>query len=128
MSDKPEPFNPFDPTGMLKTMRDANMDAWSKMMIQLVNTEGYAQATAAMLDAWLSSSAPFRKALDTATTQALINLNMPTRADIISLADRLTNIEMRLDDLEAKLDEGQRDRASAAASPRGRRSNAENHP
>src|SRR5262245_22715993 len=108
MSDKPEPFNPFDPTGMWKSMRDTNMDAWSKMMIQLVNTEAYAQATAAMLDAWLSSSAPFRKAIETTTTQTLINLNMPTRADIISLADRLTNIELRLDDLEAKLDEGLR--------------------
>jgi hypothetical protein len=128
MSDKPEPFNPFDPTGMWKSMRDTNMDAWSKMMIQLVNTEAYAQATAAMLDAWLSSSAPFRKAIETTTTQTLINLNMPTRADIISLADRLTNIEMRLDDLEAKLDEGLRNGAGAAASPRSRRSNAENHP
>jgi hypothetical protein len=124
MSDKAEPFNPFDPTGMWKTMRDSNMDAWSKMMIQLVNTEAYAQATAAMLDAWLSSSAPFRKALEMATTQALINLNMPTRGDVISLAERLTNIELRLDDLEARLDESQR----GGAGPRSRRSNAENHP
>jgi hypothetical protein len=36
--------------------------------------------------------------------QALANLNMPARADIVSLAQRLTNIEIRLDDLEAKLD------------------------
>jgi hypothetical protein len=128
MSDKAEPFNPFDPTGMLKTMRDSNMDAWSKMMIQLVNTEAYAKATAAMLDAWLSSSAPFRKALEMTTTQALVNLNMPTRDDVIRLAERLTNIELRLDDLEAKLDETQRGGAGAAASPRSRRSNAENHP
>lgn len=103
MSDKTESFDPFDPTGMFKSMRDANMDAWSKLMIQVVHTEAYAQASATMLDAWLSTSAPFRKALETAMTQALVNFNMPTRGDIISLADRLTNIEMRLDDLEAKL-------------------------
>ena len=30
---------------------------------------------------------------------------MPTRTDITGLAERLTHIEMRLDDLEAKLDE-----------------------
>ena len=35
-------FDPFDPTGMLKSMRTANLDAWSKMMIQLVRTEAYA--------------------------------------------------------------------------------------
>jgi hypothetical protein len=57
----------------------------------------------------------------------LINLNMPTRDDIISLAERLTNIEMRLDDLEAKLEEGKRG-GGAAASARNRRGNAEKHP
>jgi hypothetical protein len=70
-----------------------------------------------MLDAWLSSSTPFRKAIEMATTQALISLNMPTRGDVISLADRLTNIEMRLDDLEAKLAEAQRGAVGAAAKP-----------
>ena len=101
-------FNPFDPTGMLKTIRDANMDAWSKMMIELVNTDAYARVTGEMLDAWLSNSAPFRKAVEAALSRALANLNMPSRAEVISLAERLTNIEMRLDDMEAKLDESLR--------------------
>src|SRR5262245_15986414 len=105
MSQKPETPHPFDPTGMLKSMRDAGMDAWSKMMIQLVNSEAYAQATATMLDAWLTTSAPFRKAIESTMTQVLTQLNMPTRTDVTSLGERLTHIEMRLDDLEAKLDE-----------------------
>jgi hypothetical protein len=126
MSEKNETFNPFDPTGMFKTMRDSGMDAWSKAMIQLVNTEAYAQATAAMLDAWLTSSGPFRKAVESAMTQALVNLNMPTRADITSLAERLTNIEMRLDDLDAKLEEGRPGAAPPAPAPKGRRNSAEN--
>jgi BMFP domain-containing protein YqiC len=128
MSDKTETFNPFDPTGMLKTMRDSSMDAWSKMMIQMVNTEAYAQATATMLDAWLSTSAPFRKAIETAMTQVLTNLNMPTRGDVISLADRLTNIEMRLDDLEAKLEEMQHAANGAAARRPRKPSTPENQP
>jgi hypothetical protein len=101
-------FNPFDPTGLWKSMRDANMDAWSKMMIQMVNSDAYAQATGSLLDAWLSNSTPFRKMLETALAQALAGCQMPTRADVISLAERLTNIELRLDDLEAKLDAAQR--------------------
>jgi hypothetical protein len=108
MSQDNHSFNPFDPTGMLKNMRDAGMDSWSKMMVQAVNTEGYAQATGAMLDAWLSTSTPFRKALETALTQVLTGLNLPVRGDVVALAERLTNIEMRLDDLEAKLDESLR--------------------
>ena len=104
-SQKQEPFNPFDPTGMFKDMRYGTLDAWSKMMIQMVNTDVYAQATGAILDAWTSTSVPFRKAMETVMTQVLANLSMPTRNDVISLGERLTNIEMRLDDLEAKLDE-----------------------
>jgi hypothetical protein len=108
MSQTNDTFNPFDPTGVFKSIRDANMDAWSKMMIQFVNTDGCAEAIGTMLDAWLSTSGPFRKALEAAMTRVLTNLNMPNRADVTRLAERLTNIEMRLDDLEAKLDEGLR--------------------
>jgi len=118
MSQKNDTFNPFDPAGLFKGMRDTGMDAWSKVMIQLVHTEAYAQATAATLDAWLAASAPFRKVLETAMTQALTNLNMPTRTDVLSLAERLTHIEMRLDDLEARLEEGRKaGNAPASSSP-----------
>jgi hypothetical protein len=117
MSQQNDTFNPFDPAGMFKNVREAGMDAWSKAMIQFVNSEAYAQATAAMLDAWLTTSSPFRKAIESAMTQALINLNMPTRPDVIGLAERLTNIELRLDDLDAKLEESRRGPGNAAASP-----------
>ena len=105
MSQKSDYINPFDPTGMFKSMRDSSMDAWSKMMIQVVSSDAYAQASGTMLDAWLTNSAPFRNAIETTMTQALTQLNMPTRSDVTRIADRLTNIEMRLDDMEAKLEE-----------------------
>jgi hypothetical protein len=101
-------YDVFDPTGIFKSMRDTNMDAWSKMMLQLVNSEPYAEATGTMLDAWLTTSVPFRKALEASMAQVLAKLNMPTRGDVTSLAERLTNIEMRLDDLDAKLEESRR--------------------
>lgn len=90
---------------MLKEMRDANMDTWAKMMVEFVNTEDYAESTGAMLDAWLTTSGPLRKAMEKSMTQALAQLNLPSRDDITRIADRLTNIEMRLDDLDARLDE-----------------------
>jgi hypothetical protein len=114
MSQDNNVFNPFDPTGMLKSMRDANMDAWSKMMVQLVNTDAYAKATGMMLDTWLSSSTPFHKAMEATLTQIVGNLQMPSRADIIRLAERLTNLELKLDDLDAKLDALQRTGGKAA--------------
>jgi hypothetical protein len=42
---------------------------------------------------------------------------MPSRADVVSIAERMTNIEMRLDDLDAKLDTIQRSIMQAAAGP-----------
>ena len=97
--------NPFDPFGTWKQMRDANMDSWSKMMIDFVNSEQYSQATSAILDNYLTLSQPFQRALETTMTRTLTMLNMPTRAEVTSLAERMTNIEMRLDDLDARLDE-----------------------
>jgi hypothetical protein len=118
-------FNPFDPSGLLKQMRDANLDAWSKTMIELVHSDAYARATGALLDGWLSTSAPFRKALESAVTQALANLSLPSRGDVTALAERLTNIEMRLDDMDAKLDECLRAAAKPRAGSRARAGNGE---
>jgi hypothetical protein len=133
MSQPPDPVNPFDPFGTLRTARDVYMDTWSKAMLELVNSEGYAQATSRMLDSYLTVSNPVRKLLETSMAQVLAQLNMPTRADVISMAERMTNIELRLDDLDARFDQLERllrERPSApaasatpaaTAAPRGRR-------
>jgi hypothetical protein len=127
MTQKEETFNPFDPTGMFKEWRTSGMDGLSKMMIQMVQTDAYAQATGMMLDSWASSSAMFRKTMETIMAEVLAKLNMPTRADVISLAERLVNIEMRLDDLDAKLDEKQRGPRKAVAAAKGKPSNGESN-
>ncbi len=105
MSQSSDSVNPFDPFSTWRQARDAYLDAWSKAMIDLVNTEAYAESTGRMLDSYLTLSTPARKIMEQTMTQVLAQLNMPTRSDIISLAERLTNIEMRLDDLDAKLDQ-----------------------
>ncbi len=115
-SKQPEPLNPLDPFGALRTMRDANMESWSKMMIELVNSEAYSQMMSRWANTYFTVSQPFQQLLDTAMTRVLTQLNMPTRDDVTRLAERLTNIETRLDDLDAKLDEFQR--AARPASPR----------
>ena len=96
-----KPFDPFEP---FRGMRDAYLDAMAKVMVEAVNTEGYAQATGAMLDNSLTISAPFREAMEKSMLQVLQQLSMPSRQDFIALADRFTNLEMRLDDMDAKLD------------------------
>lgn len=127
MSQPPDPLNPFDPFGAMRTARDAYMDTWSKTMLDLVNSEGYAEATSRMLDSYLTMSSPMRKLLESSMTQVLAQLNMPTRADVISVAERMTNIEMRLDDLDARFDQLEhllRERPSAPAAAASQRASA----
>jgi hypothetical protein len=104
------------------------MDAWSKMMIDLVNTDAYGQATGTVLDTWLTSSGPFRKVLEKVMTQVVSNFGMASRSDISNLSDRLTNIEMRLDDLDAKLDELLRAGRKAAPGPKAKPNTMEKEP
>jgi polyhydroxyalkanoic acid synthase PhaR subunit len=108
----------FDPMEPWKGVRDIYMDAWGKTMVDMVNSEAYAQATGAVLDTYLTVSAPFREAVEKAMLKTLEQLAMPTRADVVSIAERMTNIEMRLDDLDAKLDGIQRLIVQAGAGPR----------
>jgi hypothetical protein len=112
MSDPSESSKPFDPLEAWKNMRDASLEAWAKVMTDWVNTPAYAQATGVTLDTYLSASAPFREALQKSMVLALQQLGLPTRADFESLAERMTSLEMRLDDIDAKLDQLTRPRAA----------------
>jgi len=104
MGDKAKSAKPFDPMEPWRGARDVYLDAWAKTMVDMVNTEAYAQATGTMLDMYLTASTPFREAVEKAMLKTLEQLAMPSRADVVSIAERMTNIEMRLDDLDAKLD------------------------
>jgi len=101
MTEEKKTYDPFEP---FREMRDAYLDSLSKAMIEVVNTENYAQATGAMLDCYLTASAPFREALQKSMVQTMQQLSLPSRQELASLAERFTNVEMRLDDMDAKLD------------------------
>src|ERR1700674_5151096 len=108
----------LDPMEPWRAARDLYMDAWGKTMVDMVNSEAYAQSTGAMLDTYMTVSAPFREAVEKAMLKTLEQMGMPSRADVLSLAERMTNIEMRLDDLDAKLDNIQRLIVKVGAVPR----------
>ena len=93
-----------DPFEAFRKMRDTYLEGMSKVMIDAVNTEEYAQANGALLNNYLTLSAPFREALDKAMIMALEQFSLPSRQQVVALAERFTNLEMRLDDLDAKLD------------------------
>ena len=116
-----EQAKPFDPFESIRGMRDAYLESISKTMVEAVNSESYAQATGAMLDYALSTSAPFREALERSMAQTLQQLSLPSRQDVAALAERFTNVEMRLDDLDAKIDRVLQGMAKAAPPRNGKR-------
>lgn len=100
--DEKEPT--YDAFAPFRAMRDAYLDSLSKTMVETVNTEAYAKATGAMLDCYLTASAPVREEMEKTMLLAMQQLSLPTRQDMAALAERFTNLELRVDDLDAKLD------------------------
>jgi hypothetical protein len=86
-----------------RELRDSYIDIWAKASGEAVNSEAYAQASGTMLEAYLSSSSPFRDAQKKAMIGALEQCNMPSRDDYVRLAERLSNMELLLDDMDARL-------------------------
>lgn len=88
-----------------REMRDAYMATWAKALGETVNSEAYSMASGATLETFLNTSAPFRDVQKKMMVSALEQLNMPSRADFVSLAERLANLELLLDDMAARLNQ-----------------------
>ena len=95
----------FDALKAWREVRDAGMEAWAKAMVEAVRSEDYAKASGVMLDTCLTASIPFHDMVEKTMGELLQQLNLPSRSDFTVFAERLTNVEMRLDDMDAKLDE-----------------------
>jgi hypothetical protein len=94
----------FDPFGPWRTLRDATMESWAKSMAEAVNTEAFAQNLGAYLNTYLATSAPLQQFVEQYMQLSLSRLNMPSRDEVLSLSRRMTSVETRLDDLDAKTD------------------------
>lgn len=105
MTQPPNGFDPNDPIGTWRAWRDATLEAWAKSMTAMVNTETFSQAIGAQLDALLAVSGPVQQAVQQYMERYLAQAQLPSRNEVVTLASRLTNIEFRLDDMQAQLDE-----------------------
>jgi hypothetical protein len=83
-----------------KQFLDQTIEAWSKALSQVMTTDAYAQAMGKSLEQWMASYAPVKKQADQSIESALQALNVPTRAQVTSIAKQLMDLEERLDRLE----------------------------
>ncbi len=75
---------PGDPLQTLRSMADAGVGACAALVSH--------------------TTEPFRETLQSIMLEALRQLNMPSRKDVLNLRARLDNIEAQLEEINAKLD------------------------
>ena len=102
MSEPPKVEDPF--SQMLKYYEDWSKN-WAGAMSQMVANKQVADTMAQQVETNLGAMALMRHQMGDLMEQTLQQMNLPSRQELLGVAERLTQIEMRLDDLEAKLDQ-----------------------
>jgi uncharacterized protein Yka (UPF0111/DUF47 family) len=93
-----------DPFSQMIQFYDDWTKTWSGAASDMVSNKSFADSMAQQLESSLSAAQLMRRQVGELMEQSLQQMNLPTRKDILSMAERMTNVEMRLDDIEAKLD------------------------
>jgi hypothetical protein len=107
----------FDVLKLVRDARDGSMDAWAKLTLNLTSSHEYQRLQGFFVKPVLLAIALVRKATDSTMSGVLGNLNMPSRDEVLGISQRLTHIEMALDDLAAGLDQLRRTASPSANRP-----------
>jgi uncharacterized protein Yka (UPF0111/DUF47 family) len=102
MSETPKKDDPF--SQMLQFYDDWTK-AWSGAASEMASSRNFADSMAQQLETSLSAAQLMRRQMGELMEQTMQQMSLPTRKDVLSIAERMTNVEMRLDDLEGKLDQ-----------------------
>src|SRR3989442_4316261 len=112
------PISP-DIANQWKQFLDHSIEAWSRMLGQAMNTDGFAQLLGRYLDQWLVTTAPIKKAADQQIEAALQTLNMASRTQLTAVGRQIVEPEERVEGgQEAAGAVSRKIRASAPAVPK----------
>ena len=104
MSEKDEKQQ-ADPFGRMLQFYDDWTKTWAGAASEMVSSKPFADSMAQQLESTLSTTQLMRRQMSEIMEQSLQQMSLPTRKEVLSIAERLTHVEMRLDDVDAKLDE-----------------------
>lgn len=90
----------IDLEAMTRQWQEMMMDGWSKATKQVVGSDSFAAASSSYMD-WALS---WQKQMRSNTGQFLDSLEFPKRSDIARISKQVTAVEMRIADLEDRLD------------------------
>ena len=107
MSEKPEKAEQSDgdPFSQMLRFYDDWTKTWSGAASEMASSKNFADSMAQQLEASLSATQLLRRQMGELMEQSMQQMSLPTRREMLSIAERMTHIEMRLDDMEAKLDQ-----------------------
>ena len=94
----------FDPIKMMRESRDNLLNVMAEMTLRVTSSRPYFVISSALSRPALFATAVSRKLTTAATSQFLAQMNMPSREDVLMLSQRLTRMEMVLDDISAAMD------------------------
>ena len=94
-----------DPFSQMLQFYDDWTKTWSGAASEMASNKHFADSIAQQLESSLSTTQMMRRQMSELMEQSMQQMSMPTRREILSIAERMTSIEMRLDDMEAKVDQ-----------------------
>jgi hypothetical protein len=98
---------------VLHKVRDAGMDALAKLAVRVTYSHKYQRLQGIVTKPVLLGIALFHKTTQSRMSRLLAQLNMPSREDVLTLSQRMTHIQMVLDDVSAGLDQARRSAPAA---------------
>jgi hypothetical protein len=94
-----------DPFAQWLAFWDNWTKTWSEAASDVVASKSFADSMSQQLEGSMDAMALVRRQVSEIMEQYLRQMSLPTRSEVLSLAERITRMEMTLDDVEAKIDE-----------------------
>jgi hypothetical protein len=111
---------PTDPESLRKFM-DESLEMWTKTLAEMMGGQDYSTAMGQLLAQNLATQGSLRRAIEPQMEETLRTFNIPSRKQVLAVAEQLKAIEQRLEDMEERLEDVQaamtRSSSSAAAGP-----------
>lgn len=115
MKPKPKPdaapASASDPFQVWREWLDRSERQWNTWLAEAMESEQFGRGSRRMLDLMMA----FQSSMSSATNRYFTTLNVPTRADVLQLGERLGAIEERLAAIEQALAAGARGPADGGA-------------
>jgi hypothetical protein len=87
-----------------KQFLDQWIAAWSKALEQAMGTETFAAALGKQLEVFLNAAGPTKKAAEQQIEQTLGGLGLPSRSQVVGVAQQIIQLEEKIEGVEDRLD------------------------